>query len=450
MILGCAVTASSAASADGAAWDRHPRHATRAVMPDGVPADYVLTHNGFFHPSCVVSIRADEIWGRDAVIRGMDGVEHERIPPCAHPRYDLVGHPLPEGAPATAKQLRRRERGAETVPHSPDTYDGWITWYDTNVITVVPGSSLVTEWFVPAKPTTVGSQDIALFNDFETMDIILQSVLDFSEVPGEWAIESENCCGPDGYGIDVQSALVVVSEGDVIRGTIDMASCEANGNCSNWTITTLDVTTNLKTSLTMQDPKEPADEINPAVLETYGVTDCTMLPASGEAQFFDNTLTNATGGTEAESYVLETILSPPRAPSDFPTTCGYSGTTSRNDYTLIFGASPTPVGDAGEPPVDVDAGASSAPESSSGADGSTSSSNGPGGNTPRSPHVDAGGSSTDDEGVAIGEEPHPPASSSGCGCATAGGDRDSALLLAGLGGLVVVGGAARRRRTRSR
>src|SRR5208283_5189343 len=70
--LGCGITISSfasVASADDAAWDRHPRHATRATMPVGVPAEYVLTHSGFFHPSCVVSIRSDEIWGRDSVIR---------------------------------------------------------------------------------------------------------------------------------------------------------------------------------------------------------------------------------------------------------------------------------------------------------------------------------------------------------------------------------------------
>ncbi len=167
----------------------------------------------------------DEVWGRDAIIRGKDGVEHERIPDCPYPRYDLGGNVLPAGA-AGDGQTEAQASGTESGPPSPQgwrrrlvgTYDGWITWYDSNQVTVAANSKLVTEWVVPLPPKTIGSQDIAFFNDFETKDIILQPVLDFSEIPGAWAIESENCCGPTGNGNDVQSALVQVSPGDVLRG----------------------------------------------------------------------------------------------------------------------------------------------------------------------------------------------------------------------------------------
>src|SRR6202042_3326577 len=31
--------------------------------PAGVPSEYVLTPNGFLHPSCVISVRSDEVLG---------------------------------------------------------------------------------------------------------------------------------------------------------------------------------------------------------------------------------------------------------------------------------------------------------------------------------------------------------------------------------------------------
>ncbi len=168
------------ASADD--WDRHPQHASPLVKPAGVPSDYVITRNGFFHPSCVVALRSDEAWGRDLVIRGLDGVEHDRITPCAFPRYSLTGRPIGGDPPSSGRAPGR-----------------------------ATGSGLSTEWIVPLPPTNVGDQGLAFFNDIETQDIILQPVLDFSEIPGHWAIESENCCVQNN---DVQSTLVEVTAGD--------------------------------------------------------------------------------------------------------------------------------------------------------------------------------------------------------------------------------------------
>ncbi len=347
------------------------------------------------------------------MIRGVDGVEHERIPPCAYPRFSPNGRALPAGAPATDRQLQRR--GVESSPApSKSTYDGWVSWYDSNIVTIAPGSTLVTEWIVPDRPKNVGSQDIAFFNDIDTKDIILQPVLDFSEIPGEWAIESENCCGPTGNGTDVQSTLVQVSPGDVIRGEVAMAGCTGD-LCNNWTITTTDLTTGKSTSLTMQNPGEAADEVNPAVLETYGITSCDMLPANGEIQFFNNALTNGTGGAEPEPYTLETILSPVPSsppPSTFPETCGYGGSASGNNFTLVFSTSPTSVGDAGAGVVDSGAGSSSGGSSSGGVD------SGVGGSSSSS----SGGSSSGGNGSSSGASGSSSGSSSGTSGGGAGND----------------------------
>ena len=199
-------------------------------------------------------------------------------------------------------------------PNTGPTYDGWVVFYAGAVAT---GSGLSTEWIVPLPPTNVGDQDLAFFNDIETQDIILQPVLDFSEIPGHWAIESENCCVQNN---DVQSTLVEVTAGDTIQGVITAAGCNSSDDCTDSAVTTTDVTTGMSTALHMQNPGagEVANEIDSAVLETYGVTSCDVFPASGEATFFDNALTDGQGAPEAASFELETILSPAMYPAGFP------------------------------------------------------------------------------------------------------------------------------------
>src|SRR6266849_7126561 len=88
VLFASAVSASLAAAPIARAeepWNRHPHLPNVQQKAAGVPADYVFTHNGFFHPSCVIALHSDEVLGRDLVIRGLDGDVHEQISPCAYP-----------------------------------------------------------------------------------------------------------------------------------------------------------------------------------------------------------------------------------------------------------------------------------------------------------------------------------------------------------------------------
>src|ERR1700753_1204998 len=70
---------------------RHPEPGA-IPAPPGVPPTDVLTHSGWFHPSCVVRVRDDERVGADRVVRGRgDGAAHFAFGPCAYPRFDLRG-----------------------------------------------------------------------------------------------------------------------------------------------------------------------------------------------------------------------------------------------------------------------------------------------------------------------------------------------------------------------
>jgi hypothetical protein len=323
--IACAfVLAAGVAAADEA---RHPGPGGIAA-PAGVPSSYVLTHSGWFHPSCVVRVRSDEAVGADLVVRGRDdGAAHFAFGPCAYPRFDLHGGAMATTAGGAPAHLAPQAAAA--------IYDGYIVYYEYDG-TITAGSTLVTDEIVPPAPTNVANQDIAFFNDILTsLDDILQPVLDFNgETRGKWSIESEHCCLS---GNDMQSTIMVVAPGDQIRGTVTGTGCGTNGACSAWAVTTLDVTSGKSTTLNTTAPNGVPNGVSPGSLETYGVMSCDMFPVGGETTFTDNTLTDPSGNVETLKYRLLNFPGND-VNAEVPTTCGYGGKSSGNDFTLIYGA----------------------------------------------------------------------------------------------------------------
>ena len=437
VVLASLICPSTGSAVERAA-DRHPRHLlSPARKPAGVPADYVLTHSGFFHPSCVVIVGANEVVGADGVIRGLDGSQHARLTPCAYPRYS--------GSPSHAPPIEP----------APATYDGYIVYYVYDG-SLAAGTSLSTQWTVPLEPIDTADQDIAFFNDILTTaggGDILQPVLDYNgEVRNHWAIESEHCCLS---GNDLQTTPIDVNAGDLILGTITGTECDATGVCEGWTVTTADVSSGQSTTLHTTAPMGIPDGVSPGSLETYGVTACDMFPASGEVTFADNTLASADGGAEKVPYDLLLLQD---VAAEVPRDCGYGGSTSGSSYTLIFGADDggTSV-DAG---VSSDASSDGSREASDGGSGAVDASTGggegssdaPDDGSPRAadagtksvPGSDAGtqdeaGSGNASSAGADGAEP------SGCGCTVVGAHAD-AMGSVGLGLLLLAVHGARRRR----
>jgi MYXO-CTERM domain-containing protein len=321
------VVASGARAADGA--DRHPQRGAGAIAaPPGVPAAYVFTHSGWFHPSCVVRVRSDEVVEADGVIRGKgDGAPHFALAPCSYARFDLGGRLLSAGAAPPV----------HAAP-APAIYDGYIVYYEYDG-SIAVGSTLVTDEIVPPAPTNVADQDIAFFNDILTSaggGDILQPVLDFNgETSGKWSIESEHCCISNN---DMQTTPIVVAPGDQIRGTVTGSGCATTGVCSAWTVTTADVTSGRSTTLNTTAPNGVPSGVSPGSLETYGVMSCDMFPVGGETTFTSNMLTDPGGNVQTLKYRL--IALDDVAP-EVPTNCGYGGRSSGNDFTLIYGTVPS-------------------------------------------------------------------------------------------------------------
>jgi len=286
-----------------------------AGRPPGVPEDYVLTHHGFFHPSCVVPVASGDFVGEDLVVRGEDGTEHGRLTPCPYPRFTLAGQLVDE--------------------HPHDTWDGWLVYYEDDGKSPIPvAPTLTSEWVVPPMPTLAEGQDVAFFNGIKTTaggGDILQPVLDFSEVPGTWVIFSEHCCLG---GHDLQTMPPIpVSPGDVVRGVVAGRGCRSDGVCENWSVTTTDVTTGQSTVLNTAAPMGVPEKVNPGVLETYNLSSCDMLPPSGEETFTRNELQDGDGHLQQLDFVLHV---PSARAADVPS-CGYRGQSKSDTYQLVFG-----------------------------------------------------------------------------------------------------------------
>jgi len=335
-----------------------------APRPTGVPSGYVLTHHGWFHPSCVVVVGNDEIVGADRVVRGKDGTPHFTVPPCAHARYDKQGR---MAAPSFSAG------GNPTLEAAPQpaaaTYDGYIVFYVYDG-TIATGPTLTTEWVVPPPPTNVANQDIAFFNDLLTSaggGDILQPVLDFNgEIRGKWSIESEHCCIA---GNDEQTTPLTVLPGDRISGVVVGTGCASSGVCTSWSVTTTDVTSGKTTTLNTTAPSGVPNGASPGSLETYGVSSCDMFPAGGETTFVNNVLTDSGGAVQSIKYHLATLDG---VAAEVPRNCGYTGSSAGNSYTLIYG----------EVPAGGDAGTSDGGARDASANGGASGQGGTGGTSP--------------------------------------------------------------------
>ena len=330
--LWAGVARDAAAEVPAVSIERHPQPGAGAMSaPAGVPAAYVFTHHGWFHPSCVVRVQSDEVVGADLVVRGKsDGAIHYAFAPCAYARFDARGRATGAGSAAPPSHVPPQAAAA--------LYDGYIVYYEYDG-SITPGSTLVTDEIVPPPPTNVANQDIAFFNDILTTagsGDILQPVLDFNgETRGKWSIESEHCCLS---GNDMQTTPVVVAPGDQIRGTVTGTGCATSGVCSAWSVTTADLTTGKSTTLNTTAPSGVPNGVSPGSLETYGVTSCDMFPAGGETTFTGNTLTDPGGNVQTLKYRLIDFQG---VDPEVPANCGYAGKTSGDNFTLIYGKVPS-------------------------------------------------------------------------------------------------------------
>jgi len=231
------------------------------------------------------------------------------------------------------------------LPHPGGSqYDGWIISYD-NLDKVKPGASITVsaDVIVPSAPKTYNGQTVLFFNSVETTagtdGDIVQSVLDYGATGDRWIVDSEHCCIDDN---DMHADPSAANPGDLIHAVMAGTGCDSSGVCSAWTITGTDMNTGKSVVLNTTTPGA-IDEVNSAVLETYDISSCDLLPANGEITYFNTSELGA--GNKALGLKYDLDRETPMT-SEFPKNCGLNGVVSGNSYTLIFGTNPTSAGGA--------------------------------------------------------------------------------------------------------
>ena len=256
----------------------------RSTRPPEVPAEYVITPYGYFHPSCVRHVSEGETVLADGRIQHTDGSVDATTPICYFPPYSALGAPVTLG-------------GAYGRGSTPVT-NGWVE--DISVTTGTAYGKITASWKTPPAPTTNDGQTLFFFPGFEDIDdviSIVQPVLQWgpSGAGGGayWAAASWNCCIS---GIADYSTLIAVNAGDTMLGSISSTCAAGSTSCATWNILSEDKTTSAKTSLS----KTPSDGqvwnwAFGGVMEVYNVVQCADYPANSgvtyNVKLYDDNLT---------------------------------------------------------------------------------------------------------------------------------------------------------------
>ncbi|HEY3520159.1 MAG TPA: hypothetical protein VGK80_03855, partial [Rhodanobacteraceae bacterium] len=268
------------------------------------PSNYVITPDGYFHPSCVNAVAADESVDAQGNIVAADGRVHT-MAPCAYPHY------APDGTRLSGDVLPRLSAfnaGTDAV------INGWVVTGQYLQPRSAAARFLAAQMAVPPGPSVQSGQVLYFFpglEDYESTITIVQPVLAWNGFnDNAWTVASWNCCR---NGRALHSAPVAVSTGDTIQGRMTGARC-ANGSCAVWSILSSDVTSGKSTTLKTSSYGQVFDWVFGGVLEVYGVSQCGEFPNATTEDFTNISVLGAGPITQPWQQMLVT-----NSPA-----CGYS------------------------------------------------------------------------------------------------------------------------------
>lgn len=294
----------------------HSQKVAGPNRPSPVPANYVVTPFGYFHPSCVRGVADGETVLGDGRVQHANGVVDAVAPVCGYPHYTAGGGVISGGG---------SKLDPLTIAHS------WIE--DAAATTTTAYGKLTVNWRVPSAPTSYDGQTIYLFPglvDLQTDATIIQPVLGWNAFFGQvWSIASWNCCPS---GTTQYSQPVPVSTGDTIHGLIK-SMCKAGAeSCPTWKITTKDRTAHTSTTLS----KTPSggqtfNWVQSGALEVYEIVQCSDYPPDDATTFSKVALFD---------YNYQKISDPGFSFTDYyeglTPQCNYGGQVSPTAVTLNY------------------------------------------------------------------------------------------------------------------
>ena len=265
-IMGSAVLGSEHAQAADVAQLTTVGQLSATQKPQGVPDDYVVTPNGYFSTSCVVTVHKGDQLQADGMIKRATGAM-EKPAQCTQPNFTLQGDRIEANGQRTLSSLKHRT--------PPPEQSGWVQ--AANYSSSTPIGRIIATWTVPSQPANRGSQVIYFFPGLEQLpnvQSILQPVLGWNGYGDKaWTLASWNCCVD---GTTFHSDPISASAGDVVVGDT-YSNCAPGVSCSSWNIDSRDTTTGQTSTLTT-NPYADLNWVFGGVLEVYSVATCNQYP----------------------------------------------------------------------------------------------------------------------------------------------------------------------------
>jgi len=304
-IIVVAIAAISAVSFMTAA---QAQHLAGSKRPAAVPADFVVTPFGYFHPSCVNHLAKEDVFRQDeGAIQRANGT-YERIQECAYPHFEADGT-------AVVGDVQPAGDGESKPPYIGHS---WIEY--ASIHTSANYGQIMAEWDVPPAPNSNDGQVVYLFNGLEQYSgdvTIIQPVLGWNADYGSaWGIASWNCCKS---GTVQEATPQPVNTGDHLLGWVYNNCAVGTKKCSSWTITIVDKENGNISTLNTSNFSQTFNWAFGAVLEVYSITQCSDYPpadALGGIGFYNQwvqndefvtitpawTVTNVSGGLTPQCH----------------------------------------------------------------------------------------------------------------------------------------------------
>src|SRR5208283_4643867 len=192
-----------------------------AGRPANIPAEYVVTPAGWFHPSCVIEVSEDQkIDANENIALRSDGSLVRALSPCQYPRYDGQGNQFMAGDP------------------SSPFFGDWVV--AGGGLVGQPMSYIAAIWTVPMDPPSISSQILYFFPGLTpnvTQAVLLQPVLAWNQDGAGWTIASWRWSSNSNN--IMHSAFFPVTTGSQISGFVEGTNCDTStGVCANWLVLT--------------------------------------------------------------------------------------------------------------------------------------------------------------------------------------------------------------------
>jgi hypothetical protein len=246
--------------------------------PAQVPADYVITPFGYFHPTCIMRLgNGDEVRKDENAIRHSDGT-YDGVQACGYPHYEANGDAVT--ADAQGKQPKIGHAWVEAAATKTSTSFGYLYAY----------------WLVPPAPKKNDGQVVFLFpgvEDYKDFPVkkgadvsIIQPVLGWnSDFRYAWGIASWNCCVS---GTVFEAPPVRVNSGDTIFGYMFDTCSPGTLSCPTWDVVALDLSSGKFSQLgNTSSFGQTFNWAYAGVLEVYNIVQCGDYPSNGSISFYN-------------------------------------------------------------------------------------------------------------------------------------------------------------------